>query len=77
MVVCLCKNVSSRVIERHIADGAETLEEIGRRCGAGTECGGCRCELEDMLEQAECDRSCMRRSGEHHLPVLQPDANVA
>ncbi|MFI5298820.1 MAG: bacterioferritin-associated ferredoxin [Polyangiales bacterium] len=72
MIVCLCKNVSSRVIEGCIADGATTVEEVGEACGAGTDCGNCACEIEDML-----DRACADRSGARRLPVLQPQARVA
>jgi bacterioferritin-associated ferredoxin len=69
MVVCLCKNVSNRTIDTVIEDGATTIEEIGRACGAGTDCGGCHCDLEERLERAACDRS-----GTHHLTVVQPGA---
>lgn len=72
MIVCLCKNVSNRVIEDSIEDGATTIEEVGRACGAGTDCGGCHCELEEMLAVAACERS-----GTHRLPVLQPNVKVA
>ena len=73
MVVCLCKNVSSREIEEHIDQGATTLEEVGRRCGAGTDCGGCHADIEELLAQAECGRSGTHR----RLPVLEEDARVA
>ena len=73
MVVCLCRNVTSREIEEHIDRGARTLEEVGRRCGAGTDCGGCHADLEELLARAESGRS-----GTHHkLPVIEEDARVA
>lgn len=72
MIVCLCKNVSNRVIEGCIDEGATTLQEVGRACGAGTDCGGCHAEIEEMLGVATCDRS-----GTHRLPVVQPNAKVA
>ncbi len=72
MIVCLCKNVSSRAIEGCIDEGATTVAEVGRGCGAGTDCGGCHCEIEELLERAACDRS-----GTHHLPVVQPNRKVA
>ncbi len=30
--------------------GATTVEDIGERCGAGTNCGGCIPLIEDILE---------------------------
>lgn len=67
MIVCLCKNVSCRAVDASIEDGAYTVEDLGRACGAGTDCGGCHGELEERLERAACDRS-----GTHHLRVVQP-----
>jgi bacterioferritin-associated ferredoxin len=64
--------VSSREIEACIDEGATTVEEISLQCGAGTDCGGCLCEIQSMLDQAAADRSGARR-----LPVLQPAQRVA
>jgi bacterioferritin-associated ferredoxin len=49
MIVCLCHAVTDRDIDRVIEDGASTVEEIGRQCGAGTGCGACVMELHDKL----------------------------
>ena len=57
MIVCLCRNISSRRIEQAIADGADSVESVGRACGAGTDCGGCHRELDEMLARAEQERS--------------------
>lgn len=59
MIICLCHGVRDRDIDAVIGDGAETVEEIGQECGAGTGCGTCIPELEDKLESAGrgCDRS--------------------
>lgn len=67
MVVCLCKGVSCSVVRRAIADGATTVEDVGRACGAGTDCGGCEGMIEDLLEEAGPSVApCGRR-----LPVVQ------
>lgn len=50
-LVCLCEGVSERKIRRAIADGADTIDEIGARCGAGTNCFGCHPTLEDVLHE--------------------------
>jgi bacterioferritin-associated ferredoxin len=49
MIVCLCHAVTERDLERVISEGANTVEEIGRRCGAGTDCGTCVRELKERL----------------------------
>ena len=53
MYVCICRKVCDRTIQRAIADGAATLDEVARRCGAGTDCGSCHAELEEMLAVAQ------------------------
>jgi len=61
VIVCLCYPASDRDIDAHIDDGARTVEEIGRRCGAGTGCGGCVEELRQRLESRGangCSRDC-------------------
>ena len=61
MIVCLCYPASDRDIDAHIDDGARTVEEIGRRCRAGTGCGSCVDELRQRLESRGangCGRDC-------------------
>jgi bacterioferritin-associated ferredoxin len=61
MIVCLCHPTSDRDLDAVIDDGARTVEEIGRRCGAGTGCGTCLGELRERLEQrgaSSCGRDC-------------------
>jgi len=65
MIVCLCRGVSSETVREVVAQGALTVEAVGRRCGAGTDCGGCHAHLEMMIrEELES------RSGARHLPVI-------
>ncbi|MGE0879665.1 MAG: bacterioferritin-associated ferredoxin [Acidimicrobiia bacterium] len=49
MFVCECRWVKARTIDKAIKSGARTVEEVGRKCGAGTECGACRPDIEAML----------------------------
>jgi bacterioferritin-associated ferredoxin len=61
VIVCLCHPTSDRDVDAVIDDGARTVEEIGRRCGAGTGCGTCREELRDRLAAKGsngCPRDC-------------------
>ena len=41
MLVCHCNGVSDRTVRRVVRDGALTVSEVGRACGAGTCCEGC------------------------------------
>lgn len=65
MIVCLCRGVSDKVVADAIVDGACTVEEVSRRCGAGTGCGSCVPMLAEMIEDAgacdDCTRVCQKR----------------
>ena len=61
MIVCMCHPTSDRELDAIIDDGARTVEEIGRRCGAGTGCGICLGELRERLNAkgtSNCPRDC-------------------
>ena len=54
MIVCSCHHVSRREIRAAIEAGARTEDEVGDRCDAGTNCGGCLDSIRRLLErQAE------------------------
>ncbi len=61
MIVCLCHAVRDRDLDAAIAEGASTVEEVGRACGAGTGCGACIPDVEDRLAHGngcgDCPRS--------------------
>ena len=61
MIVCMCHPTSDRDVDAIIDDGARTVEEISRRCGAGTGCGACLDELRERLSAkgaSGCSRDC-------------------
>lgn len=61
MIVCLCHPTSDRDVDAIIDDGARTVEEISRRCGAGTGCGACVGEIRERLQAkggGACNRDC-------------------
>ena len=58
MYVCLCKAVTERTVRSLIRSGADSRESIARSCGAGTDCGGCRGAIDEMLEDEADARSC-------------------
>ena len=66
MIVCQCRVVSERTVQGAVDAGARSVEEIGERCAAGTDCAGCHPELERLL----CERA--RRlagAGAQHRPL--------
>ncbi len=48
--VCACKRVSDRTVEAAVASGADSVDEVGARCGAGIRCGGCHPYIQGLLE---------------------------
>lgn len=52
MLICHCHRISDRTILACAADGARTVAQVGRLCGAGTGCGGCAGAIRDVLASA-------------------------
>ncbi|RMH39697.1 MAG: (2Fe-2S)-binding protein [Deltaproteobacteria bacterium] len=57
MIVCLCKVVTDRAIERAVEAGARSVDDVARACGAGTGCGSCRPVVAEVVARA-CARQC-------------------
>jgi bacterioferritin-associated ferredoxin len=57
LLICSCKWLTYNEIQSVVDAGAQTVADIQRQCGAGTECGGCLDVLRRMVsEQATpCD----------------------
>lgn len=49
MIVCQCTGVTDTALKELIRDGASSVAEITRRCGAGRCCAPCRKEIAAML----------------------------
>ncbi len=50
MIVCSCRAVSDRTVRAAIASGAESIDDVANRCGAGSRCGGCWPSLARLLD---------------------------
>ena len=50
--VCACFDIGSEEIRRAIAGGADSVAALGEALGAGSNCGSCRPELQDLIDQA-------------------------
>lgn len=51
MIVCVCAGVSERKLHAVIAEGATTMKDVERRCGAGAGCGACRPLVRECLRE--------------------------
>jgi len=63
MIVCVCHAVSTVHLEVLMSNGVDTVEAIGRRCGAGTDCGSCKAELSRMVEERRATESARDEAG--------------
>jgi NAD(P)H-nitrite reductase large subunit len=52
VLVCHCHRVCDRTILECIRNGARSIEEVSRSCGAGTSCGGCRPAIDSIVGRA-------------------------
>ncbi len=48
--LCACHGVPRSRVIAEIRKGACSVDAVGQRCGAGTGCGGCRDEIEALLQ---------------------------
>jgi|GEM_PF-251536 len=51
MYVCVCNALNTRTICRAIDDGAATLGQVYKACGAVPQCGKCKDMIREMLAQ--------------------------
>ena len=49
-IVCTCIGVSEDEIIEAVKSGAHTAEEVGDATQAGTACGACVSEVEELIE---------------------------
>ena len=54
MIICQCTGVTDSRLKDLIREGASTVAEITRRCGAGRCCAPCREEIAALLYRT-CD----------------------
>ena len=57
-VVCTCFGVTEKEIERVIAENdLATVEQVSNYCKAGGGCGGCKGEIEKIIEKVQGDKA--------------------
>lgn len=52
-IICTCQDVDYNTIKKAIEDGAKTVDDIMETTGAGTVCGGCISEIEEILQEVK------------------------
>ena len=51
-IICHCFEVSREEIENAIREkGLKTVEEVGEATNAGTGCGGCQAQIQEILDE--------------------------
>ena len=66
MFVCSCRGVTDRTVRAAIASGAESIEDVAARCGAGARCGGCWPALAELLDERSTADGDTRRGSRAH-----------
>ena len=50
-IICECMNVSYEDIKNAVKEGAKTLDDIKEATEAGTICGACEDEIQEVLDE--------------------------
>ena len=50
MIVCICHAVNDRKIQEAVRNGATTVAKVTQRCKAGGDCGACRRDIKQMID---------------------------
>jgi len=59
VILCVCHALTDGEIDSAIQGGARSADEVARRCGAGSDCGGCVRAIERRIATREpCANRC-------------------
>jgi bacterioferritin-associated ferredoxin len=59
MYVCLCKAVTERDIRNAVAEGTRTLHGLRKQLGCSGQCGKCKPQVREILDEAVSDQCAM------------------
>jgi bacterioferritin-associated ferredoxin len=74
MLVCHCKAVSDRAIRSAVRNGAQTVSDVARSCGAGDHCGGCLDVVQELIHSESAHHAQPHTLPASDSPVSTPDA---
>jgi bacterioferritin-associated ferredoxin len=57
MILCVCQTITDREVDAAIRDGARSIADVTRACGAAKDCGCCRPVIAERIDRA-CDGDC-------------------
>ncbi|MDB6002166.1 MAG: bfd [Rhizobacter sp.] len=57
MIVCICRRVSDRDIERHARSGCSSFDELQMELGVSTCCGRCADCAREVFDSASASQS--------------------
>lgn len=69
MYVCLCVGATNQMVSDAVAAGACTSKEVAAMCGAGGDCGRCRCTVRDIIEATLAARPTVDSDALHRLAL--------
>ena len=71
MIVCVCRRVSDRDIERHVRNGCASFDELQMDSGVASCCGRCTDCARDVFDSASARNASPHT---HFLPAQIPFA---
>ena len=71
MLVCHCRAVTDRAIRAAVRNGAQTVSDVARSCGAGGTCGGCHDTVKALIHSESASHTAQ------HTQVTSETASAA
>jgi bacterioferritin-associated ferredoxin len=77
LLVCHCHGIGDRTIRECIRNGARSIDEVSRSCGAGATCGGCRPAIGALVGDAILERRCAEDAPRSSLLTIAPHLSLS
>ena len=71
MLVCHCNVVCDSEIRTAVRRGAASRGAVARACGAGTDCGGCRATVDQIIAEVHSVESVMSMTDSLVLAMVE------
>lgn len=77
MYVCLCYGVTDSQIRKAIAEGANTRSALRRKLGVGSQCGCCREQVAEMVNEYGVTQETATNHSVATVAMYQPQVTLA